>query len=390
MSHRRQYYYRQRVTEGELNAGFDGLESADRAIMVDSAAIGIMSGLVAAQAVSPNLTTDISAGTAYDQQGRRLRVPSLQNLSVAVDYNNVSTTVAGVGNEKWLSVFLRFTRALSDPRVDGNAATIYFQQDESFQFYVTQGSEAGSGLATRPSLETDKILICDILRTYGDTTVSTADISTTRRQDAVVASFSGQEVRAANLPAAVQLLLERLMDHVNGTSSGMKQAAASVNYAGGPAWADGTTNPAATVEAQLDKIVSELAASAGADRIGAAALSGSYIALSAASIQDLLAAFVNYFDKDHTIAIPGAYPYTPGLESNINVDTTSARTIQLPVATQGLRFTIKDISGLAGTNNITVLQNAAETIDGLAASRILSTNWGSWTFIGDGTNWWMV
>lgn len=47
--------------------------------------------------------------------------------------------------------------------------------------------------------------------------------------------------------------------------------AASVSYAGGGAWKDGTTNPATTVEAQLDKVISDLAGTAGAAKIGSAA-----------------------------------------------------------------------------------------------------------------------
>ena len=48
-------------------------------------------------------------------------------------------------------------------------------------------------------------------------------------------------------------------------------AASAITYAGGPAWADTTTNPAATVEQQLDKIVADLAnqgAGGGADKVG--------------------------------------------------------------------------------------------------------------------------
>lgn len=45
--------------------------------------------------------------------------------------------------------------------------------------------------------------------------------------------------------------------------------AAMIAYAGGIAWADGTTNPATTVEAQLDKIISDLAGTGGAIKIGA-------------------------------------------------------------------------------------------------------------------------
>ena len=47
--------------------------------------------------------------------------------------------------------------------------------------------------------------------------------------------------------------------------------ASLISYDGGPAWKDGTTNPATNVEAQLDKIVTDLVADAGAARVGAAA-----------------------------------------------------------------------------------------------------------------------
>jgi hypothetical protein len=57
--------------------------------------------------------------------------------------------------------------------------------------------------------------------------------------------------------------------HINQASGA--HAASAVSYAGGGNWADGTTNPATTVEAQLDKIISDLVATAGAARVGAAA-----------------------------------------------------------------------------------------------------------------------
>ncbi len=51
--------------------------------------------------------------------------------------------------------------------------------------------------------------------------------------------------------------------------------AALIGFAGSGAWADGTTNPQSTVEAQLDKIVSDLASTNnGAAKIGSAAVSG--------------------------------------------------------------------------------------------------------------------
>lgn len=72
------------------------------------------------------------------------------------------------------------------------------------------------------------------------------------------------------------------------------------------------------------------------------------------------------------------------------VSTAAARTINLPAPSAGLRFVIKDSTGQAQTNNITVVRNGSEQIEGVAASKILQTNWGSWTIISDGTNWFLI
>jgi hypothetical protein len=71
-------------------------------------------------------------------------------------------------------------------------------------------------------------------------------------------------------------------------------------------------------------------------------------------------------------------------------DTTSARTITLqPPRTQTREHIIKDESGGAGTNAITVATSGAGTIDG-ATSVQVATNYGSVHLISDGTNWFTV
>lgn len=75
----------------------------------------------------------------------------------------------------------------------------------------------------------------------------------------------------------------------------------------------------------------------------------------------------------------------------ILVDTSSARTITLPDPTLGKRLIIiKDKTGSAATNNITLARNGAETIDGVAASKLLTQNLGSWWIISDNTNWYVL
>ena len=69
--------------------------------------------------------------------------------------------------------------------------------------------------------------------------------------------------------------------------------------------------------------------------------------------------------------------------------TAAARTINLPAAATvgaGKTYIVKDESGAAGTNNITLDGNASETIDG-AATKAISTNYGVLRIICDGSNW---
>jgi hypothetical protein len=72
------------------------------------------------------------------------------------------------------------------------------------------------------------------------------------------------------------------------------------------------------------------------------------------------------------------------------VDCSAARTITLPAAAANASFTVKDSTGQSFTNNITIARAAAESIEGVAASKILQSNWGSWTFVCNGTNWFIL
>lgn len=71
----------------------------------------------------------------------------------------------------------------------------------------------------------------------------------------------------------------------------------------------------------------------------------------------------------------------------ILVDTSAARAITLPAATAGRVIIIKDKTGTAGTNNITITRAGSESIEGIAANYVMATNWGRLTLACDGTNW---
>ena len=171
MADRVDFYFRQRVTEAELDLAFALLETADRDLAADLNIYGIVSGAVPApHSPVPDLTVDLTApGRAYDNLGQRMFLGTGQTVDCAVDLVGIPTDVATVGNERWLGIFLRFKRQLSDPRTDGNSQQVFFRRDESFELVVRQAPEGAIGVAPKPALQADELLLCDVRRRPGQT-----------------------------------------------------------------------------------------------------------------------------------------------------------------------------------------------------------------------------
>jgi hypothetical protein len=72
------------------------------------------------------------------------------------------------------------------------------------------------------------------------------------------------------------------------------------------------------------------------------------------------------------------------------VDTSAARSLTLPAASAGLYLVLKDVTGSASTNNITLVRPGSESIEGVAASYVLSNNRGSWTIVSDGSHYYVI
>ena len=91
--------------------------------------------------------------------------------------------------------------------------------------------------------------------------------------------------------------------------------------------------------------------------------------------------------QSNNVTVPGAYPYTILSNDNIiAVDTSAARTINLPAApTTGNLYVIKDVTGGAGTNNITVSGNG-NNIDG-SATFIMNVAYEGAEFIYGASQW---
>jgi hypothetical protein len=294
MASRRNYFFRQKVQEDELDKGFALLEEADWNYAVDNGTFGIVEGLTASEkSGTPNLTIDVSKGAGYDQTGRRVAQPAaLVNVDVSQDSNASSTTVTNVGNEKWVSVFIVFDRDLDDVREDGNGDPIYFVEDESYKFTIVQGAEASIGAAVKPSLLSNGMLVVDVRRTQGQTQIVNADLSTARREDAIVIDGAALAIRQGKVVDALTDIVDAYNAHIDGT--GDTHISTDVLYGGGAAWLDGTTNPAGTLEDTLDNFIiglkSTVSSTSGSQKLGSASVVGSLGTIAAGTIHSQILA----------------------------------------------------------------------------------------------------
>lgn len=194
MADRNDYYFHQSVTEGELDSGFNKLEIADRKMFSDFGNYGILTGFAAGEDPGgPSVSINVTAGKAYDKVGQRLfsSADILQDITTDTLGNPTAPTA---GNRRWVSVYLRFGRLLSDPRTDGNGNPVNFSRAESLNpddnpvnngvLLVVAGGEAliTDPLPARPALDAQAILVADVLYTDGDTSFAVAQISTGRAE----------------------------------------------------------------------------------------------------------------------------------------------------------------------------------------------------------------
>lgn len=75
--------------------------------------------------------------------------------------------------------------------------------------------------------------------------------------------------------------------------------AALIGYAAGPTWADGTTNPQSHVQTQLDKIINDLSAATGTEKLGGRVTAGSPYSLSAARLDLQIASILGSLNTEN-------------------------------------------------------------------------------------------
>lgn len=203
---RRNFYYLQNVTEGELNAAFDAVEDAEEHMGYEGGGYGIIAGLAVSAAGGLNVT--IAAGAArvfHDGPPFDKRCPRALNvgttISLATDSNGASLLV-DPGYERWVRISIAEDYLESDPRTDGNGAGLYFVKTERCKFYVTSGAVAASSTGAQYDLS----VAWDVPFPFGSSVVRVADVKLKNSGAGTVVDTISYELRqdwGRDVPATV-------------------------------------------------------------------------------------------------------------------------------------------------------------------------------------------
>jgi hypothetical protein len=384
MADRVDFYFRQRVTEAELDLAFALLEKADRDLAADLNIYGIIAGAVPApHAPVPDLTIDLTApARAYDNLGQRMFFGTGQTVDCAVDLVGIPTDVATAGNERWLGIFLRFKRQLSDPRTDGNSQQVFFRRDESFELVVRQAPEGAIGVAPKPALQADELLLCDVRRRPGQTQILVADLDTSRRQAFIFAQGTSVAVTTGTwsilqpLAATVQAALDEtdaeLRDHF--TAVARRHAATAIDYT--PHGYVGAGNVQAAVDELIDDLATGAVGSSGASRVGVDAAAGAPNALPAGSVKSQLAQLLSFLNT-HVSAATGAHNAAAiAATPHNNIAATNVQAQLQEIVTDLVSTGATPGAGLVGVNAIAGSPNTitAGTVRAALATLLAALN----------------
>lgn len=301
----RDWYFGQIVTQSQMDEAFEWAQDADRNLAKDLELTGICYGAEMGQTAPASMNVAVKApGVVYDKTGARVYISSAPfEVDCSVDEYGVSTAVVGAGNERWVSIFIRAARTESDPAVDGNGLLVNTRQWESYEVYVRQGVEATIGAATRPTLDSEAVLLCDVHLVYLQSTILAADISITRSEfwlNKLTTSF-GRQLATSPLDA-----IDNLWDTVD--SLGATGAA----YTPGQTWFSsvalaGPTPPVTTVIEGLDAVIYDLKQATGSARIGTANSALTYCSWASQSVNGALQAIATAVNSH----VSGSAPYHP-------------------------------------------------------------------------------
>ena len=372
---RRDFFYRQIVSQSVMDEVFDWAEDADHAQNQDLALFGITDEYTVTEDAPTAMTVQVAGpGKAYGKEGERIYMSDLTvDVDMSQDEYGIPTAVSAAGQERWISLFVRSKRVLSDPAVDGNSVTVYTKRQESYELFVRQASEQAAGTGVKPALLSDAILLCDVQLLFGTSAITNADINVDRREDYVrkTGTTIGDLV-AGDPKAAIEWLFTELDTFsapgaVPFTFTSDWFGAATVGQAGVPNYGGA---PVTNISDALDAIVWDLAQTYGSDLIGVPDKALTYVSWSSESVEgalDAIAAATN----GH---IAGGAPAHPASAVTFDDTTTNGAgygvTSDVQAAIDDIVTELADNASAADGASLIGLYHIAGSPDGFTAATL--------------------
>jgi len=186
---KRNFFFKQRVQFSEMREAFDLVEAAERAIKDDAfAGTGFLMAAVTVVEDSP-ASQEVSVGAilGWDKDGKRVSEGSSQLFDFAGDDDPVDPRIA--------SLYAKFTRVESNPRVDGASNTIQYDQDEGVVLERDLGTPAASPSPPAARVD-DSIHLADVTIPAAGGNITNSEIDTSVQN--LQSSFSIERLQGSS------------------------------------------------------------------------------------------------------------------------------------------------------------------------------------------------
>lgn len=215
------WYYRQRVSESDLDGLQDRIEAALTNLQKDLFTYGWLVG----GDITPGSGTAVSVPPhiGYDQYGQRIAWSTPQTVNLTAQKPGTP------GQSRWVLIAGRFKRALSDLRTDGHGQQVYFKEDESYEIVQRAGTAAAS--PSKPTKQAGDVVLGYVKVAYGATSIVAGDIDHVGKeiQGAHQASAIGVADAAGNFVGVdVETVLEEIGGHIGSKSNPHRVTAVQV------------------------------------------------------------------------------------------------------------------------------------------------------------------
>jgi len=316
------FYFRQLVTEGDLDLAFDQVQDRAENATSEHGFDGMIQGGNVSQNSPAGLSVIVSGGAlGYTPDGKRVAWTAGETVDCSVDNLGSATAVTTPGNSKILSVFVEFDEDLQDLRLDGFGNPVYFKRLASKNLFIVQSPEAVS--PTPPALLSDALLLADLTLAFGQTQIQTGDIDVSRRQDFFRNEAGGttQIVRGTTRDVLNDLLdahngfiddVARQSSPSGATLVGIEGFSATPIGGSSLGYSTGVTRDA------INSLITDLTGSAGGTKVGAGAKTGSVISLPAplslpnSTLDQQMSTMLNYLETiRNTPFAASSVSYTP-------------------------------------------------------------------------------